>query len=292
MYFGISLRNSVSFNENWTGEMIKKIKKYSDMGFKYMNFIGTSPENGAMTRNQLKEIKNAIDYYGVIPVQGTGGIPAWGSFDQAEMSKKLDAAAQFLDDAKYLGNTTTHILPPVWDFNTPMEVSWGTSLPYYKKYADMSKERGLVCSVEAIPELEYITCNFHDAIKWFEFLGKDNLYFDFNTAYFNRWRFRNEWLITYAPLFISGQLSDSESYKTGEHSDVRAYGILGSKETDLVGMIRTLIQNGIEENAKKAGSPCMFALTIDIPEHEGDYDHEIMESIKYVKNELPELKFK
>jgi sugar phosphate isomerase/epimerase len=287
MYFGACVAiPQVYIEDVWPKIQIERIKFASKQGIKYMNFIGAPRFHVEMKRSEVKLFKQVIDDYGIVPVQAHGGAAWWGAFNPKDMEVKLAEAEQYLDDIKYLGYTSSCLLPPVWNKDMSKEVSWGTSIPFYRRYAEMSKERGLAVAVEIEPELEYISCDFHDGIKWLEDVNMDNVFLNVDTGHFTRWRFRTEWLKLYTPLIVQGHITDTDMQHHEAH-------ILGTKECDIVGMLRTLIENGIEENSKKAGVPCAFIIEFNIPRNLGQsYEFALAESIKYLQREMPELKMR
>lgn len=282
MYLGVCVDHYKYENESET----KRLERLAKMGVKYVNFIGKERKLGWMTKQELEEEKKVIDDNGIVPVQGQGGIPAWGSFDPADAKKILDDVPRFLDQLKYLGNTSTCVLPPVWSMEMSKEVSWGTSIEYYRKYAKMCADRELAIAVELEPKMEHISADFHDGIKWMEDVNADNMYMNVDTGHYLLWQVKSEWMKKFAPMCIQLHLTDTDI-------DHHEGWTLGTGDVDIVGLVRNLIEGGIEKTAENAGVPCAALLELWMPRGtETIYDQHVKDSLKWCAENLPELKLR
>ncbi|MFC2112441.1 sugar phosphate isomerase/epimerase family protein [Bacteroidota bacterium] len=262
-------------------DIFEKMERLSGMGFKYMDMVVDTKYG---ENYDIKKCKKVVDNLGIVPVQAGGGIPTWGTFDTAEKEKVLDKAKTYLDDCAYVGIHCTCILPPQWHEDLPFEVSWGTSIDYIRKYAELCKERGLAITVEVEPERDYISCRFRDAIAWLEHVDMDNVFLNVDTSHFTMWNYKAEWLGKYASMVVHTHITDNDG---GKHQS----WALGDGVTDNVGYYKALIDGGWPENARKHNIPPVACIELYIPGHTGDsFDPEIKQSISWVKENLPYMK--
>lgn len=261
-------------------DRIQKIEKLAKMGFKYLNGVRVTHE---ASDQEVKDMKQAVADNGVVPVQCGSGLKLWGTFDPSEADQQLDACKSWLDKNVEVGNTQFCLLPPKWNEDLPLEVSWGTSIEYTRKYAELCQERGAAVSCEIEPERDFITCQFKDAVAWIEHVDMPNFFMNIDTGHFTLWKFKARWLRKYAEMVVQMHLTDNDGKKHQSWA-------LGDGNTDNVGYVRALQEGGWEENAKKRGQPPVGIIEYHIPGHDKpDFDDEVRRSLDWLKEHLPDL---
>jgi sugar phosphate isomerase/epimerase len=260
-------------------DTISKIKRLAAMGFKYLNAVslpGDAPES------EFKELKAVVEDLGVVPVMCDSGVPLWGEFDPAKGDEILEKAKPYFDRVAELGNTLTCPLPPKWNEELPLEVSWGTSIEWTRKYAALLAERGMSAACEVEPERDFITFKFGDAVRWIEHVDCDNFFLNVDTGHFTLWKYKAKWLKKYTDMVVHAHITDNG----GQHQS----WALGTGITDNVGYVNALLEGGFDANAKKFGIPPVGCIELYIPGHDKpNFDEELKISLEWLAENLPQL---
>lgn len=275
MYIGMCVGHYKSEEES----RIEKVKRLAAMGFKYLNGVSVP---GDAPRQEMIEMKAVVADLGIVPIQCGGGVPQWGTFDPAMGDEVLEAVKPFLDNAAQLGNKLTCPLPPEWNDEMPLEVSWGTSIEWTRKYAALLAERGMGATCEVEPERAFITFKFGDAVRWIEHLDLDNFWMNIDTGHFTLWKYKAKWLKKYTDMVVHAHITDNG----GKHQS----WALGTGITDNVGYVNALLDGGFDENAEKFGIPPVGCIELYIPDHTGaNFDEELKISLEWLSENLPQL---
>ena len=257
---------------------IQKIEKLAKMGFKYLSGCGVEYD---ATKDEINELKQVLADNGCVPVQCGGGMP---SMDQS-LEDFAEAFKPFAENNAAVGNKLTCPLPPKWDDKNSIEVTWGKTLDYFRKYAEICKDNGLSITCEIEPERDFITCKFSDAVCWIEDLDCDNFFMNVDTGHFTMWHYPPKRLRKYTEMVVHTHITDND----GRHQS----WALGTGKTDNVGYINALLEGGFDENAKKHGIPPVACIELYIPGHDRpDFDEELKISIDWVAKNLPHVKLK
>lgn len=284
MFLGI---NSYLFEEA-NVPITETLKQVAKAGFRYIEYAAyKSGDPTVMDKKGRKEILNIFKDNGLSCSQfQLAYVQDMAGSDKSSRDKAVDYMKQCAEFCMELGGR----LMLVWygggsvDFNILHEQSWLNSVDSLHRIAEWCLPHKLLIDLELEPTTYSILNSVDRMAKMIEDVGLLNINANIDIGHFYINREGPRSIEKLARRMLHVHISETKGY---EHTN----SIIGSGAVPFKEYIDKLIELGIEENCYAVGVPCVAGIEMGSPIIPIDDPMRwVNESLKYLKDVLPELK--